>query len=1160
MQWTEEQRQAIEGRGQSLLVSAAAGSGKTAVLVERILRQVMDPNEPVMLDRMLVVTFTNAAAAQMKEKIRDRLQKALEEDPENKLLQEQCERMAQTSIMTIHSFCLQVIRDYITGIPELDPGFRIGDETEMELLRSDVLSTVLEEFYTQYEEDPAAGAEFGSLAQSYGGRRQDENLEELVLRVFAYTESMPNPEEWLQNAVEAYAPQGRSNPLRAAWRTELDQMARLHLEAAAGFCETAIAQLQTAADEKKAAKAEALLSTLAEAIEALEDETGEALYTGAAALPIPSRMVYPFEDEAEKAAFKKIYEAVKKEIEAVVKLGEALSAEEEEPLNERVYPALCGLRKLIAAFRWEYRRVKTEQNCVDFSDFEHYALRILRDGAEGEPTAAARAIREQYDQIYIDEYQDSNRIQELILTAVAKPDDGQVFMVGDVKQSIYRFRNAEPQLFMEKYETYGCREGTRRFLLTRNFRSRPAVLAAINQIFEALMSREAGEMEYGEEERLNPGAAFPEENPEAGVSLMTLLCPDSFSSAERFEAEAEWLAADIQRRLLQKQPIWDGQQSRPLQKEDIVILLRSSAGRADIIKKKLEQRGVACYAETESGFFDTAEIRLMLQILKILDNPRQDIPLAGVMYSPIFRFAGEELARIRLLKPEGDFYTAVQAAQTAEDASLRRKTTAFLTRLQAWRKLASEMTVHDLLWQIYRDSGYYLYAGAMPGGALRRANLDLLLEKSIEFEKGIYSGLFQFLRFLEKMTRSQKQVDEAKTIGEGEPVVRFLSFHKSKGLEFPLVYLAGLSREFNTSDQKQTLLLQRELGIGAKAVEAENYLVYETLPYTAVRERIRRQNLAEEMRVLYVAMTRAKEQLILTGTRPESAAVQPDYPQAGWVMPAYQALSAKSYMDWLEAVLQKRANTGIRWESVAVRPVEAAVLPETESESTMAVGGPAAAFSWQYPWQEETTMNVRFSVSEIKKQGEAPEDTETVPLMKGEKAGAQRGTAMHAFLAAAEFGKLQTAEQVAGQIGQLVQAQRLSEEDAALLQREELLKFGQSELCRRMQKTKELYREQPFILSLTLQELDALCPGWLPMEAADGNARVMIQGIIDCYFEEEEAWVLLDYKTDRSMDAERRGQYSRQLRLYQTALERITGRPVKERLLYWTRTGEEIHC
>ena len=303
MQWTEEQKQAIEGRGQSLLVSAAAGSGKTAVLVERILRQVMDPNEPVMLDRMLVVTFTNAAAAQMKEKIRDRLQKALEEDPENKLLQEQCERMAQTSIMTIHSFCLQVIRDYITGIPELDPGFRIGDETEMELLRSDVLSAVLEEFYTQYEEDPAAGAEFGSLAQSYGGRRQDENLEELVLRVFAYTESMPNPEEWLQNAVEAYAPQGRSNPLRTAWRTELDQMAWLHLEVAAGSCESAIAQLETAADEKKAAKAEALLSTLAEAIEALEGETGEALYTGAAALPIPSRMVYPFEDEAEKAAF-----------------------------------------------------------------------------------------------------------------------------------------------------------------------------------------------------------------------------------------------------------------------------------------------------------------------------------------------------------------------------------------------------------------------------------------------------------------------------------------------------------------------------------------------------------------------------------------------------------------------------------------------------------------------------------------------------------------------------------------------------------------------------------------------------------------------------------------------------------------------------------------
>ena len=1182
MQWTEEQKQVIAHRRGNALVSAAAGSGKTAVLVERVLQMLLDPEAPVLLDRLLIVTFTNAAAAQMKEKIRDRLQQAAEQAPDNPFIQEQMDRMAQASITTIHAFCLQIIRDYITRIPELDPGFRVGEQTEMELLRSDVLSRVLEDCYLRSEVDPEAERDFLAFVEACGGTRQDTGLEELLLKVYGFAESMPDPEAWLHRAVENYSPGSCEDITGTPWYPIIQEELIRTAEDALGSYEQAEGLLENASDPEKAEKTRRILRNLEDQVTALlegaETDTVEAFSLGLSQISFP-RMAYPSQEPQEKERIRNYTDGAKDMLREKAGLwGRLWSPEARQRLEEQVYPVLRGLEMVLRQFHGAYQKAKAEQNILEFSDFEHFALRILREGPEGETTAAARAIREQFDWICIDEYQDSNPIQERILTAIARTDargePQNIFMVGDVKQSIYRFRHAEPGLFMEKYDAYGKKEGTSRYLLTRNFRSRPEILRAVNAIFSALMSRENGELDYSEEQQLNPGREFPPRPSEEPPVVLNLLKAGRDRSAEVcFRAEADWIARDIERLLKSRLPIWDeeAQGYRPVQESDIVILLRSVAGRSDTLKRRLEQSLIPCYAESDVNFFDTPEIRLILQLLQILDNPRQDIPLAGVLYSPIFGFTGEELARLRLLNREEEFYKAVEAGRQCEDPKLRKKVQAFFDRLQNWRRLAADSTIHDLLWQIYQESGYYLYASAMPGGEQRRANLDLLLEKSIEFEKGIYSGLFQFLRYVDKLERSQKQTDEAKTVGEGEKAVRIMSIHKSKGLEFPVVYLAGLGSGFNRKDLDAPLLLHRTLGLGAYAMEPGEYLRYTTLPREALRIKLRQEMTAEEMRILYVALTRAREYLILTGTvareEDEESPVESLRLTGEGRLPAFAVRNAGSWLEWLEPIIRERQDCGAEYREFAVTP------PEEDEEEPLSPGAaeaggesagmdPDQAFGWQYSYQAETRMGVRFSVSEVKKYGEESreEEEQTIPLIRGEKEGALRGTAMHAFLANADFGRMQNSEDLQRQIAEMQKRGLLAPEDSERLDRTALLRFGASALCSRMQQACALKREQPFIMSFTLGEMEELCPGWLTESAAGRDTRLMIQGIIDCFFEEQGEIVLVDYKTDRNLGEKERRQYGRQLRLYQAALERTTGKRVKEKLLYWTRTGEEIHC
>lgn len=1242
VQWTKEQQKVIELRNRNILVSAAAGSGKTAVLVERIIRILTDPENPVDVDRLLIVTFTEAAAAEMKERIREAIEKELENRPEDVHLQRQEALIHSARITTIHSFCLSVIKEHFHVI-DIDPGFRIAEEGELKLLKQDVLEDLLEE---SYEEGNKAFLEF---VEKLGSGRNDRRLEGLILQLYEYSRSYPQPEKWMEQCAQTYRPENESGEplyfIRASEQVKqyLGDIQDL-LHQGIRICEEPDGPYMYA--EMLEADQEMLEQIL-------KADTFAGMYERISNLKWKrlSAKKDPYVDQEKRDQIKALRDQVKKLVEDLA--GTYFYEEPEELIAdmESSYGTMKVFTELVKRFGEEFGARKQSKNMIDFSDMEQFALQILTEEKEGElvPSPAAREYQEQFVEVMIDEYQDSNLIQEEILTSVSTVSRGKnnIFMVGDVKQSIYRFRLSRPELFMEKYDSYpltdevcrsegnglqdtsGCdtqNSGRQRIDLHRNFRSRTEVLDSVNDIFRRIMRRELGGIVYDEQAALYPGAEFEPLLREDGTSvneteLLLLDTSDSERLEEEEEAEyAEGTGRELEARMAAKrihELVRYGQvkdkktgKMRKARYQDIVILTRSIKGWAEVFSAVLMEEGIPAYAASREGYFEAYEVSVLLDYLRLLDNQRQDLPLTAVLTSPFAGLDAGQMAEIRTAYPEGTFYEAVEyyvnagrqepaeekkgqadgeegTAQAWQAGELWNKLDAFYRQLEHFRDLVPYTAIHELLWKIIEETGYGLYIAAMPGGEQRAANVEMLVEKAAAFEGTSYKGLFNFVRYIEQLQKYDVDYGEANIADEQSDTVRIMSIHKSKGLEFPIVIVAGMGKKFNTQDTKGTMIIHPEWGVGIDAVDLKRRTKIPTFLKKMIRREVLLENLGEEIRVLYVAMTRAKEKLILTGQLPkaekalEAAARQGDSGQDG-PLPFFRLAGARSYLDWvLPAICGRKAPIRIYvrsgWEAAlqdaAEEKGEMLARNVLEHWDTNRVYVPKlkahleeqAGFA--YPYENDRKLKMKFTVSELKKRaylseegGELSyEEPDVIPLIpqflqeQKELAGASRGSAYHKLLELLDFTKEYGEEDLKGAIDRLREEKKLSEEMAECIRIKDILDFLQCDSGKRMHKAalrSLLYKEQPFVLGVDAKEV-------YPEEA--GGEVILIQGIIDVYFEEDGELVVLDYKTDQvRKGADLEEKYHAQLEYYAQALEALLGKHVKEKIIYSFTLKEEI--
>ena len=1201
VKWTDQQKQVIDLRDRNLLVSAAAGSGKTAVLVERIIQKVLDPDHPVDIDHLLVVTFTKAAAAEMRERVAKAIEARMDKEKDNAYLHRQYTLVHHAQITTIDSFCLYVVKNYFQCIG-LEPGFRVGDPGELSLILEDVLAAVLEQWYDTAE------PEFLAFADNYASAKNDTNLAQMVRRLYDYSTSYPWPEEWLEQITGIYEPQALTAETLADPKSWLQELMRyLHaviggerdrLRLAKKLC------LEPDGPDMYLDNIERLLEQLDGVDEITDyDELGLAI----AKLDF-GRLAVRRGFDGDKAAqelVKSLRSDVKDELQKLYKKFFTLPLSAQ--LEDLAYTgrSVQVLSRLTQDFAHAYRKKKEELGLLDFSDIEHMALRILVDEKTKEPTAVAREFQALFEEVMIDEYQDSNYVQEAILKAVSGGGGrNNRFMVGDVKQSIYRFRLARPELFMKKYDTYSTEDApSRKICLDKNFRSRPQVLDSVNDLFYRIMKRDVGGVEYDAAAALYPGADYPQA-PEPDAYKTRILLADSGAQGleendidNAKELEAVMIAEEICR-VKEHQRISDGAGGfRPVAYSDIVILLRSPGSWGDELVEQLSARGIPSHRMSESGYFGTSEVQTVLSLCHVIDNPLQDIPLAAVLRSPFFDFSDEELAKLHLQGTHAFFYDHVEDyAVNGGEKELREKCEHFLETLKDYRTRSRCASVHELLDQILRESGYLNFVRALPAGEKRLANVEMLLQQAVSFERTSYKGLFSFIRYMEQLQKYEVDFGEADVTLEHANVVRIMSIHKSKGLEFPIVFVSGLGRKFNKRDSTDAMILDSTYGVGLACVEGKKHRKRTTLLREMIASRIAGDNIGEELRVLYVALTRAKEQLILTGTLrdPENAllnyelqseeeASYLDRREAGcyldWIMPGAfrhpEHLSIETYTAGDFSLMEQLQE--------AERFTEKEQLLESlESVNETLYAQIDERLQSSYPYEEEVSLRTKISVSELKHRNmilepgdeealawyakeEAPESY--VPLfVRGEGTvaadaphqGALRGTAMHRVMECLDYGALAdtfSQEEVTRQLDTLCENGRLGTEAAALVNTNKIWHFMQTDLAERIMqahKNGKLYREQPFVMGLPAYETDP---------AIHSDQPVLVQGIIDLYFEEADGLVLLDYKTDSVKEAKQLlDRYQTQMDLYARALAAATGKPVKEKLIYSFKLEEIIEA
>ncbi|REK77414.1 helicase-exonuclease AddAB subunit AddA [Paenibacillus paeoniae] len=1267
--WTDDQWEAIVTGGRNVLVAAAAGSGKTAVLVERIIRKISMNTD---VDRLLVATFTKAAAAEMKDRIRLALEKRLSSDPDNEHLRRQLALMGRASITTLHSFCLDVIRRYYPLIG-LDPGFRIANETESELMRLDVLDELFE---LRYSGEAEGSGDFLTLADRYGGERGDEPLYQLVQGLYDFAQSHPWPEVWLSHTASAFEVASLDELEQSDWIASLRGDALLGLQGA-------LAQLRKALDLSHMPSGPApYASALEEDVRLIEGLLDTVQSTSWRHWAVPFR----------EAAFgklkalrgddydKSLQEQVKELRDHAKKLvgslaNELFGRDADQFLTElaALAPLMRTLSDLVIEFGRRYEAAKRGKGLLDFGDLEHYCLRILRDASSTPeqivPSAAALDYQNLFDEILLDEYQDTNMVQEAIVSLIERAGNGNRFMVGDVKQSIYRFRLAEPNLFLAKYKAYRTQaeEGHdsassigQRIDLARNFRSRREVVEGVNGVFRGIMRENVAEMDYDARAELVCGASYPAPVKPGSCSIQFAILDrgtsggddaeqgedesfgeeqdDAQSRAEELaelnvaQLEARWIASQINDLVSGDFEVYDGKGGgyRPMEWRDIVILLRATKQWSPILIEELQAKGIPAYAELSSGYFEATEVETMLSILRVIDNPHQDIPLAAALRSPIFAMTAEELARIRIQSANSSYFDAlIQAAGSESMAeSIRLKLAQFLDQLEGWRSEARGGSLADLLWRIYRDTGYYDFVGGLPGGVQRQANLRALHDRARQYEATSFRGLFRFLRFIERMRESGGDLGTARAASEGENVVRIMSIHKSKGLEFPVVFVAGMGKLFNQQDTRTSFLKHKELGFGPRYVDPDLRISYPTLPFLAIRKKLKMELLAEEMRILYVALTRPKEKMFLVGTVADSAKAMNRWLAAlddSGEVTDYHVASARSYLDWLgplsvqRLALQEEKDSDWNEMSADDRPErwEAGIVPAMLLGSEAAAGMEEAIdedsavkqlradaieslalieevpedselrarLEWTYPYVAAERVAAKTSVTEMKRLNAEPmgdansletiqeaaygltEPVEAEPTEGGSSSGAytlrlRRPSFMEEkSLTAAEKGSvhhlLMQHVPVTGTIDKgvieetlsaMVVKRLLTERQASVIDVTAILAFYTSEIGRRLALADWVRREVPFSCMFPASRV------YGKRDAGLDDESILIQGVIDCLFEDKNGITLLDYKTDRiymsnwEQAAER---HRFQLELYAEATEAVLKRKVDELYLYF---------
>ncbi|MBQ4563265.1 MAG: helicase-exonuclease AddAB subunit AddA [Lachnospiraceae bacterium] len=1229
VKWTIEQEQAISLSGRNLLVSAAAGSGKTAVLVERIIRKITEGPNPLDIDRMLIVTFTNAAAAQMRERIGEAIEKKLDTDPENTHLRRQSTLIHHAKITTIDSFCLSVVRDYFNRL-DLSPDFRVGDPGELKLLRADVMDRLMEDKYASGDEA------FLQMVEGYASGKADGGIRELIERLYDFSMSYPFPakqrEIWRD---ELKANDGRLD--QQLWMKELlEDIHRLAGEVAELYRD---ALEETEEDSELAFYAPMFSSDLLGVSRICEAKTFAELHEAFCQLNFMRKPVNRkfAGDPMRKEYLSSLRDRLKKQLTG---LRDLVLSDDEESLAEKLErnrSALEVLLDLSSEFEQRFSEAKRDKNVVDFGDVEHCALTILVNEDET-PTDAALSYAARFEEVMIDEYQDSNRVQELLLGSVARENNR--FMVGDVKQSIYRFRLARPELFVEKYNTYTDTESTsQKVILSRNFRSRKEVLSQINRLFEQLMTPALGQIAYDEAAALYPGAEYPETADDRFGELLLVDCaeeisddvPEELAIVQARELEARAVAEKI-RALTDRENGMTISHKGTLRKAgygDVVILLRTMSGWSDTFVRVLNDNGIPAVADLQSGYFDAPEVKLLLDYLRIIDNPNQDIPLAAVLHSPMVGLTSEELALIMAeyqttpeLTERPNFHRGYRYyLENGQNEELRGKLIQLEEQLTRFRFLSIHLSVQELLRKILSETGYDRIAAAMPGGKVRRGNLEQLAQKAADYAKTSYSGLFNFIRYIEHLQKYEVDFGEAAG-GEHADAVRVMSIHRSKGLEFPIVFVSGLAKPFNHQDSNARVLLHPDLGITADCIDLETRVRTKTLQQKVFARRMRLDSMGEELRVLYVALTRAKEKLILTACdkNPEKrwekfAAIAEEERKA---LPYLWISSAGSYLDWVMMGLTRPQEL---WKTETVS-LNRLLMTEVHAQIGMADQRDefeqwdtkrvylsevraelAHRMEYEYPYTDQMDMHVKLSVSELKAfrsdAGEVdylyrldPEREdgaeryavcgETGHKMQDQIAesgknqaasfemgsvqnsdspkdrlrGAQRGTFLHRILERLDFTDIGSAIAVDEQIKDMCWNGILDEDDLSRVSLAPISRFLGQNLAKRMTKAAQngkLHRESRFVMGVPADEIGG---------AYHGDEMILVQGMIDCWFEEDDGLVIVDYKSDRvdPKNGERQliERYKVQLEYYRRALAQSTGKRVKECRIYSFALGRDF--
>lgn len=1232
--WTKEQRAAIGTHGCNLLVAAAAGSGKTAVLVERIINMITDFKNPMDIDRLLVVTFTNAAASEMKERIARAISGELTKHPKSRQLQRQLTLLNKASITTIHSFCLEVIRNNFHYI-DLDPNFRIGDETENILLKGEIIEEMFEELY----EPERCSSEFLSLVEFYSSNKDDLALQNIVLSLYSFVMSSPNPRAALAEMAEDFNVDENYDFGTSKWAKVLMEDVKIEAVGLKKMMENAINLIsETEGLDPYLENFQNELTMIKELIVSA-DISWHSLYDSLEGVKFNKlKTCKNCKDKDTQEKVKKIRDIVKKQIQDDIKKKVTSYSSKETALDLRaLYPVMKALSNIVLEFMDRYAKAKRDRGIIDFNDFEHFCLEIL-----SHPEVSSR-LRGRYVEILVDEYQDSNDVQEAIINSIARKDEVtgkniNVFMVGDVKQSIYRFRQAKPELFLQKYNSYSLEEGVkeRKITLFKNFRSRREILDGTNFIFKQIMSENVGELEYDESEALNLGADYEEYEGDRSLSAgpieINLIEKNKEDlNEEILEEEKEEILSNIQieARLVAKRinelvnpknsepfKVYDRdlRSYRNIEYKDIVILLRSTSSWAPVFMDELKENLVPAYADVGSGYFESLEIKTVLSLLQIIDNPRQDIPLIAVLRSPVASFVPEELIDIRMEIKTGDFYDGILSIANSEQRDepwngLKEKCSKFLHRLREWRDKSIHMPIDEFIWYLYTNTGYYGYVGALAGGVQRQANLRVLFQRARQYEMTSYKGLFNFINFINKLKVSSGDMGSAKTLGENDNVVRIMSIHKSKGLEFPVVFLSALGKNFNMQDLNKKILFHSELGFGPDYINLEKRLSYSTVIKEALKKKIKVETLSEEMRILYVALTRAKEKLIMTGSVSDLEKHCKKWSHGVYEedekLSEYEMLKAKNYLDWICPVVMRHKDGETLRSTANIEEYERITLIEDASrwkiefhstsniveEKKEDIKGIVLEdmkdiediklnsiyydeinkrLNWEYPYIEASKLPTLLTVTELKRMQNrdmyddyshniyTPNLVKKPTFMEKNRklTGAEKGTAIHAVMQKINYKKELSKEEIERQMKELVKKELITRDQAESVDSWKILNFFNSNIGKRMAKAEKAYREIPFHMEIKSTEFDKN----LPKDSYE-DERIMLQGIIDCYFEEDGEVILIDYKSDYFKRGEEKAiieKYKVQIELYARAIEEIMNKKVKGKYLYLFHGDKEV--